>query len=190
MENIPFFRRTCSAARYVVACVLRGLSWCLMYTIILPLGTMALMALLVLWEDNTTPGKLLAQEIEYVRDRTPAGLYPVRYCTDNLGSDLAMPPSVTCGFRRGDAAEYARETDRSLMQRGSALWAILALVYASLALFTRKDPENKKCIRVATADERLKDIFAEDASCISEKITKHHIYFPDHRINKHDEDKR
>ncbi|MDD8428092.1 protein TraP, partial [Escherichia coli] len=34
MENIPFFRRTCSAARYVVACVLRGLSWCLMYTII------------------------------------------------------------------------------------------------------------------------------------------------------------
>ncbi|HAV8204662.1 TPA: conjugal transfer protein TraP [Escherichia coli] len=192
MENIPFFRRTCSAARYVVACVLRGLSWCLMYTIILPLGTMALMALLVLWKDNTTPGKLLAQEIEYVRDRTPAGLYPVRYCTDNLGSDLAMPPSVTCGFRRGDAAEYARETDRSLMQRGSALWAVLALVYVSLALFTRKDSENseKKYIRVATADERLKDIFAEDASCISGKITKHHVYFPDHRINKHDEDKR
>ncbi|WP_250114735.1 conjugal transfer protein TraP [Escherichia coli] len=108
----------------------------------------------------------------------------------NIGANPAMPPSVTCGFRRGDAAEYARETDRSLMQRGSALWAILALVYASLALFTRKDPENKKCIRVATADERLKDIFAEDASCISEKITKHHIYFPDYRINKHDEDKR
>lgn len=175
MENIPFFRRTWSAARYVVACVLRGLSWCLMYTIILPLGTMALMALLVLWKDNTTPGKLLAQEIEYVRDRTPAGLYPVRYCTDNLGSDLAMPPAVTCGFRRGDAAEYARETDRSLMQRGSALWAILALVYASLALFTRKDPENKKCIRVATADKRQKEVFAEDASCISEEILKHHL---------------
>lgn len=61
MENIPFFRRTCSAARSVVACVLRGLSWCLMYIIILPLGTMALMALLVLWKDNTTPGKLLAR---------------------------------------------------------------------------------------------------------------------------------
>ena len=44
MENIPFFRRTWSAARYVVACVLRGLSWCLMYTIILPLGTMAVSA--------------------------------------------------------------------------------------------------------------------------------------------------
>ncbi len=26
MENIPFFRRTCSAAGSVVACVLRGLS--------------------------------------------------------------------------------------------------------------------------------------------------------------------
>lgn len=78
------------------------------------------------------------------------------------------------------------------MQLVTALWAVLALVYVSLALFTRKDSENseKKYIRVATADERLKDIFAEDASCISEKITKHHVYFPDHRINKHDEDKR
>lgn len=57
------------------------------------------------------------------------------------------------------------------MQLVTALWAVLALVYVSLALFTRKDSENseKKYIRVATADERLKDIFAEDASCISEK---------------------
>lgn len=159
-----------------------------MYTIILPLGTMALMALLVLWKDNTTPGKLLAQEIEYVRDRTPAGLYPVRYCTDNLGSDLAMPPSVTCGFRRGDAAEYARETDRSLMQRGSALWAILALVYASLALFTRKDPENKKRICVASADKCLKDVYTEDASLL-EKIRKCHVYFPEDRTNRNNGDK-
>ncbi|MGJ3270452.1 conjugal transfer protein TraP, partial [Escherichia coli] len=109
-------RQICHATRYVVAQGLCWLFWCLKYAVILPLATMALLALLVLWKDNTTPGKLLVQEIEFVRGRTPAGLYPVRYCSNSFGSDLAMPPSVTCGFRRGDAAEYARETDQSLMQ--------------------------------------------------------------------------
>lgn len=101
MANNMSSRQACHAARYVVARVLRGLFWCLKYTVILPLATMALLALLVLWKDNTTPGKLLVQEIEFVRGRTPAGLYPVRYCSNSFGSDLAMPPSVTCGFRRG-----------------------------------------------------------------------------------------
>lgn len=123
MANNMSSRQACHAARYVVARVLRGLFWCLKYTVILPLATMVLMALFVLWKDNTTPGKLLVQEIEFVRGGTPAGLYPVRYCPNSFGSDLAMSPSVTCGFRRGDAAEYARETDRSLMQLFTALWA-------------------------------------------------------------------
>lgn len=59
MANNMSSRQACHAARYVVARVLRGLFWCLKYTVILPLATMALMALFVLWKDNTTPGKLL-----------------------------------------------------------------------------------------------------------------------------------
>ncbi len=51
-------RQAGHAARYVVARVLRGLFWCLKYAVILPLATMALMALFVLWKDNTTPGKI------------------------------------------------------------------------------------------------------------------------------------
>lgn len=101
MANNMSLRQICHATRYVVVRGLCWLFWCLKYAVILPLATMALLALLVLWKDNTTPGKLLVQEIEYVRDRTPAGLYPVRYCSNSFGSDLAMPPSVTCGFRRG-----------------------------------------------------------------------------------------
>ncbi len=58
MANNMSSRQACHAARYVVARVLRGLFWCLKYTVILPLATMALMALFVLWKDNTTPGKL------------------------------------------------------------------------------------------------------------------------------------
>lgn len=56
MANNMSSRQACHAARYVVARVLRGLFWCLKYTVILPLATMALMALFVLWKDNTTPG--------------------------------------------------------------------------------------------------------------------------------------
>lgn len=59
MANNMSSRQACHAARYVVARVLRGLFWCLKYTVILPLATMVLMALFVLWKDNTTPGKLL-----------------------------------------------------------------------------------------------------------------------------------
>ena len=191
MANNMSSRQACHAARYVVARVLRGLFWGLKYTVILPLATMALMALFVLWKDNTTPGQLLVQEIDFVRQTAPAGQFPVRECLPSL-HDLPGAEEKICRYRAADAADYVRETDRSLMQLVTAFWAVLALVYVSLALFTRKGSENseKKYIRVATADERLKDIFAEDASCISEKITKHHVYFPDHRINKHDENKR
>ncbi len=62
MANNTSSRQAGHAARYVVARVLRGLFWCLKYTVILPLATMALMALFVLWKDNTTPGKLLVPE--------------------------------------------------------------------------------------------------------------------------------
>ena len=105
--------------------------------------------------------------------------------------DLAMPPSVTCGFRRGDAAEYARETDQSLMQLFTALWATLALMYVSLAVISGKypmRPGKMKCVRVATADEHLKEVLTEDAS-LPEKIRKCHVYFPDDRTNRSNGDK-
>ncbi|MBB7369605.1 hypothetical protein HEM92_019340 [Escherichia coli] len=40
MANNMSSRQACHAARYVVARVLRGLFWCLKYTVILPLATM------------------------------------------------------------------------------------------------------------------------------------------------------
>lgn len=80
MANNTSSRQAGHAARYVVARVLRGLFWCLKYTVILPLATMALMALFVLWKDNTTPGKLLVKEINFVRQTAPAGQFPVSEC--------------------------------------------------------------------------------------------------------------
>lgn len=117
MANNTSSRQAGHAARYVVARVLRGLFWCLKYTVILPLATMALMALFVLWKDNTTPGKLLVKEINFVRQTAPAGQFPVSECWFS-SSDSSGRSEIQdiCHYRAADAADYVRETDRSLMQ--------------------------------------------------------------------------
>ncbi|HFN4818541.1 TPA: conjugal transfer pilus-stabilizing protein TraP [Escherichia coli] len=179
MANNMSSRQACHAARYVVARVLRGLFWCLKYTVILPLATMALMALFVLWKDNTTPGKLLVKEINFVRQTAPAGQFPVSECWFS-SSDSSGRSEIQdiCHYRAADAADYVRETDRSLM-------------YVSLAAITGKYPVlpgKMKCIRVVTADEYLKDVYSEDASLLG-KIRKCHVYFPDDRTNRSNGDK-
>lgn len=185
MANNMSSRQACHAARYVVARVLRGLFWCLEYTVILPLVTMALMALFVLWKDNTTPGKLLVQEINFIRQTAPAGHFPVRECLPSLHALLGGEEKI-CRYRAADAADYARETDRSLSQLVTALWATLALMYMSFAVGTRKKTVRSgkmKCIRGATTDERLKEVLTKEAS-LPEKIRKCHVYFPDDRTNR------
>lgn len=158
MANNMSSRQACHAARYVVARVLRGLFWCLKYAVILPLATMALMALFVLWKDNTTPGKLLVKEINFVRQTAPAGQFPVSECWFS-SSDSSGRSEIQdiCHYRAADAADYVRETDRSLMQLVTAFWATLALMYMSFAAGTGKYPMmwpgKMKCIRVVTADE-------------------------------------
>lgn len=103
MANNMSSRQACHAARYVVARVLRGLFWCLKYTVILPLATMALMALFVLWKDNTTPGKLLVKEINFVRQTAPAGQFPVSECwfssSDSSGRSEIQDTGLTSSHR-------------------------------------------------------------------------------------------
>lgn len=192
MANNMSSRQACHASRYVVARGLRGLFWCLKYTVILPLATMALMALFVLWKDNTTPGKLLVKEINFVRQTAPAGQFPVSECWFS-SSDSSGRSEIQdiCHYRAADAADYVRETDRSLMQLVTALWATLALMYVSLAAITGKypvRPGKMKCIRVVTADEHLKEVYTEDAS-LPGKIRKCPVYFPDDRANRNNGDK-
>ena len=152
---------------------------------------MALMALFVLWKDNTTPGKLLVKEINFVRQTAPAGQFPVSECRFSSSDLPGAEVKEICHYRNVGAAEYVRETDRSLMQLVTALWATLALMYVSLAAITGKYPVlpgKMKCIRVVTADEYLKDVYTEDAS-LPGKIRKCHVYFPDDRTNRSNGDK-
>ncbi|EFA4072138.1 conjugal transfer protein TraP, partial [Escherichia coli] len=72
-----------------------------------------------------------------------------------------------------------------------AFWATLALMYMSFAAGTGKypvRPGKMKCIRVVIADERLKDVYTEDAS-LPEKIRKCPVYFHDDRTNRSNGDK-
>ncbi|HAJ9108834.1 conjugal transfer protein TraP, partial [Escherichia coli] len=94
-------------------------------------------------------------------------------------------------YRAADAADYVRETDRSLMQLVTAFWATLALMYMSFAAGTGKYPMwpgKMKCVRVGTADEHLKEVYTEDAS-LPEKIRKCPVYFHDDRTNRSNGDK-
>ncbi|EKT6567139.1 conjugal transfer protein TraP [Salmonella enterica] len=179
------------ALTFRVAFVVRWLLWVVRFVVIWPLATMALMALFVLWKDNTTPGKLLVQEIDFVRQTAPAGQFPVRECFPSL-HDLPGAEEKICRYRAADAADYVRETDRSLMQLVTALWATLALMYVSLAAITGKYPMmwpgKMKCVRVGTADERLKEVYTEDAS-LPGKIRKCPVYLPDDRTNRNNGDK-
>ncbi|ENE0230045.1 conjugal transfer protein TraP [Escherichia coli] len=178
------------ALTFRVAFVVRWLLWVVRFVVIWPLATMALMALFVLWKDNTTPGQLLVQEIDFVRQTAPAGQFPVRECLPSL-HDLPGAEEKICRYRAADAADYVRETDRSLMQLVTALWATLALMYVSLAVISGKYPVlpgKMKCIRGVTADERLTEVYTEDAS-LPEKIRKCPVYFPDDRTNRNNGDK-
>ncbi|AEE59866.1 IncF plasmid conjugative transfer protein TraP (plasmid) [Escherichia coli UMNK88] len=111
MANNMLSRQACHAARYVVARVLRGLFWCLKYTLILPLATMALMALFVLWKDNTTPGKLLVKEIELRKTNNTCRTVSRSDLNDWFwSSDLQqMPPyCIRAVTAAADAADYVR----------------------------------------------------------------------------------
>ncbi|EEK0314525.1 TPA: conjugal transfer protein TraP [Escherichia coli] len=179
------------ALTFRVAFVVRWLLWAVRFVVIWPLATMALMALFVLWKDNTTPGKLLVQEINFVRQTAPAGQFPVSECRFSSSDLPGAEVKEICRYRNVGGTEYARETDRSLMQLFTAFWATLALMYMSFAAGTGKYPMwpgKMKCVRVATADERLKEVLSEDTS-LPGKIRKCHVYFPDDRTIRNNGDK-
>lgn len=164
MANNMSSRQAFPAARYVVARVLSGVFWCLKYAVILPLATIALMVPFVFWKDNTTPGQLLMQEIEFVREVAPAGQFPVRDCSAVVDSEYIEPLNQRCTVIFTDAEGYIEDTNRSLESLVLMFWSTLALVYAAMALFRK----------VQKAPEKIRE-------CL--------VYFPDDRTNRNNGDK-
>ena len=124
------------------------------------------MALFIFWKDNTTPGQLLAEEIEFVRAIAPAGQFPVHDCPTDV------PLSQRCSVIFTDAAGYIENTNRSLVNLFQMFWCTLALMYVAMALVTRKyptSPGKMKLIRLTADDTRLKEIYSTNNTDTSEK---------------------
>ncbi|EDU9493274.1 conjugal transfer protein TraP [Salmonella enterica subsp. enterica] len=130
-------RQTSRQLASVLVFTMRWAIWGIRWAVIWPLATMVLFIALVLWKDGTTPGQLMAREIEQVRRNAVVGQFTVNVCRET--DLLTMPPPLladNCPVTMTDAAGYAAEWDRTLLQLGKAVWATLALLYVSLAVMT------------------------------------------------------
>ncbi|HBA6946270.1 TPA: protein TraP [Escherichia coli] len=115
--------------------------WGVKNIVIMPLSAMVLIVLFFFWKDNITPGTLLVQEIELVREKAPVGLYPVRECTREL-SALPGGSENICRYRNTDKDEYVRDVDLLLIRMGKTLWTIIVFASISLAILTGQYPRS------------------------------------------------
>ncbi|EHY3137165.1 protein TraP [Escherichia coli] len=123
------------------AYIVRWFFWGVKNIVIMPLSAMVLIVLFFFWKDNITPGTLLVQEIELVREKAPVGLYPVRECTRET-SALPGGSENICRYRNADKDEYVRDVDLLLIRMGKTLWIILVFTSVSLAVLTGKYPRS------------------------------------------------
>ncbi|EFD9231898.1 protein TraP [Escherichia coli] len=123
------------------AYIVRWFFWGVKNIVIMPLSAMVLIVLFFFWKDNITPGTLLVQEIELVREKAPVGLYPVRECTREL-SALPGGSENICRYRNTDKDEYVRDVDLLLIRMGKTLWTIIVFASISLAILTGQYPRS------------------------------------------------
>lgn len=137
-------------------CCLRWLAWAFQYLIIWPAATLMLLIVLLFRLDNTTPGKVLVQEIASVTRDVGSGEYRLLLCRDEhsapfipaLAKDKStagsapVAPSAICQKQVSvitDAEGYAAHIDGSLSVF-KQLWAVMASVFAGLALLMKHRP--------------------------------------------------
>ncbi|EJS4628718.1 conjugal transfer protein TraP [Salmonella enterica] len=134
------------AILYRIAGLLRWLVWGVIYAVIWPLATIAVVVILTLRMEGSTPGQQIAQEIGRVRAMAPPGAFPVSVCPDPVfTSSSPLPenlPYLTgdCPLKITSAEEYAANINQSLSQTGRVLWVTLALLYVAVAVMIGDRP--------------------------------------------------
>lgn len=140
----------------LAACCLRWLAWAFQYLIIWPAACLMLLIVLLFRLDNTTPGKVLAQEIASVTRDVGSGEYRLFFCRDEpfapfnpaLAKDKStagsapVAPSAICKKHVNvitDAEGYAAHID-GLLSVFKQLWVVMAVVFAGLALLMKRSP--------------------------------------------------
>ncbi|HCA3884918.1 TPA: conjugal transfer protein TraP [Salmonella enterica] len=125
-----YFSVLINAGEYGLCCLEWGLKW----VVIRPLATIMIMTLLLNWLSGSTPGQMLAMDIEKAKAGAGTGEFMVRECpppalpsVEDLREDIC-PVVVT------DAAGYADRIDRTLSGTLITLWLLLALLFTVVAV--------------------------------------------------------
>ncbi|ECQ3654567.1 conjugal transfer protein TraP [Salmonella enterica] len=129
-----YFSVLINAGEYGLCCLAWGLKW----VVIRPLATIMIMTLLLNWLSGSTPGQMLAMDIEKAKAGAGTGEFMVRECpppvrlsrlssVEDLREDIC-PVVVT------DAAGYADRIDRTLSGTLITLWLLLALLFTVVAV--------------------------------------------------------
>lgn len=154
----------------LAACCLRWLAWAFQYLIIWPAAWLMLLIVLLFRLDNTTPGKVLAQEIASVTRDVGSGEYRLFLCGDEpfapfnpvLAKDKStagsapVAPSAICQKQESivtDADGYAAHIDGALSPF-KQLWIVMACVFAGLAWFLGIRPYFPRYVFVKVASDK------------------------------------
>lgn len=134
----------------LVLSALRWLLWLMLYAVVYPLAMMMLLAVVVFWRGQTTPGQMLVKTIESVQRE---GYVTYDYCSPVPGGELngnevkpLLPPPVLkedCVAAMTDAAGYAAHIYRVCTKNILWLWLLMAVVFTGGAVVLGLTPARR-----------------------------------------------
>ncbi|HEJ7857738.1 conjugal transfer protein TraP [Serratia nevei] len=125
---------------YATLYALRCLGWLIKCVFIWPAAMMMLLLIMMFWQDKTTPGTLMAEEIASVSRDAQTGEYRIPLCAERkvdkgMIDVLAAASTNECRDTVLTNAEgYAAHIDSSLHVL-QTLWVTLALIFVLVAFF-------------------------------------------------------
>ena len=141
----------------VLLYIVKWLGWCVQYIFVWPAATLMMLIIMLFRMENITPGEAIAQEVAAVTHNVHSGEDRIFACRDKVFiptipkvkfPDRALPVATAdmlqavCHDRGNtitDAKGYAAHIDSSLRNILS-LWAVMAAVFAGMALFLGNRP--------------------------------------------------
>ncbi|UAN24951.1 hypothetical protein KGP25_26355 (plasmid) [Enterobacter sp. JBIWA003] len=143
------------AMALIVYCI-RWVAWVFQYLIIVPLATMVLVVVLLLFLDKKTPGMMVVNYLEKAESITDGQRWTWRECMRQLPK-IPQPPYVftdpaeiadSPGIKKYDCQEvvsdargYAEYVDRQLLNTLISVWVMTMVTFGLIALLVGIKPK-------------------------------------------------
>ncbi|MEG0532627.1 MAG: conjugal transfer protein TraP [Citrobacter sp.] len=117
--------------------VLHWLAWTFQVTVIWPAASMVLLFMFMFIQEGTTPGRMMADEIELAKKGVKEGQFLVTTCYDGAGDLNACGSSVPQCYRnyRIDAEGYITDFNDNLFSKLIIPWFVFTLFFAVTFFF-------------------------------------------------------